>query len=78
MAVGEAVGMPYKDKPDLVAEPAGAIVTAAWYWATAGLNQLIDQGNFDATTARIGLPVTQSQSEHSRLFRRAVDTFFSR
>lgn len=78
MAVGEAVGMPYKDKPDLVAEPAGAIVTAAWYWATAGLNQLIDQGNFDATTVRIGLPVAQIRSDHSRLFRRALDTFFSR
>ena len=78
MAVGEALGMPYKDKPHLVSEPEHAIITAAWYWATAGLSLLIDRGQFDATTARIGLAPDADQVKHSHLWHRALEVFSGR
>lgn len=76
MAVGDALGVPYKDHPDLIAEREHAVHTAAWYWATAGMNQLIDRGHFDATTARIGPPT--NEFEHGELWRKALDVFCAR
>lgn len=39
---GRALKLDLLAQPDLLQEPAGAVRSAAWYWATAGLNELAD------------------------------------
>jgi len=56
MAAGDAIGIDYKARPELVALPEHAALTAAWFWSTAGCNALADRGDFDATTRRINGP----------------------
>jgi putative chitinase len=50
MAAGEALGRPYKYQPELVSSPPDAVLTAGWFWATAGCNELTD---FAKITKRI-------------------------
>ena len=42
MAAGEALGRPYKYKPELVSQPPDAVLTAGWYWSTSGCNDMSD------------------------------------
>jgi putative chitinase len=39
---GKALKLDLLAQPELLQEPAGAARSAAWYWATAGLNELAD------------------------------------
>lgn len=50
-AVG--LGQPYVDCPELVAEPAHAALTAAWYWHNNKLNALADAGLTDSITKAV-------------------------
>nr|WP_316642892.1 glycoside hydrolase family 19 protein [uncultured Roseateles sp.] len=50
---GEALGLPYLDQPQLVAEPLHACLTAAWYWHVNKLNVLADSGQVDAITKAV-------------------------
>jgi putative chitinase len=50
MAAGEALGRPYKYQPELVSNPPDAVLTAGWFWETAGCNDLTD---FAKITKRI-------------------------
>jgi len=43
----------YAGSPDLVAQPADACLTAAWYWHNAKCNVLADAGDFDAVTRAV-------------------------
>ena len=52
-ACGDALGVGLIDNPDLLAKPQYAALSAAWYWATNGLNALADAGSFDTITQRI-------------------------
>ena len=52
-ACGEALGLDLIAQPELLEKPQNACMSAAWYWATNGLNTLADAGKFDATTQRI-------------------------
>ncbi|WP_338523379.1 glycoside hydrolase family 19 protein [Pseudomonas batumici] len=52
-ACGDALGVDLIGNPDLLAQPQYAALSAAWYWATNGLNTLADAGSFDAITQRI-------------------------
>ncbi|NWA24070.1 glycoside hydrolase family 19 protein [Pseudomonas gingeri] len=52
-ACGDALGVDLIGNPDLLAQPQYAALSAAWYWATNGLNGLADAGSFDAITQRI-------------------------
>lgn len=47
---GQALARPYVDQPELVAQPADAALTFAWYWHTRKCNLLADAGKFDAIT----------------------------
>lgn len=38
------------NNPDRVAEPAGAVASAIWFWKANGLNQIADRGSVDAIT----------------------------
>lgn len=65
-----ALGRPYLTRPDLVALPSDAALTAAWYWSQAGCNQMADAGRFDSITRAINGPAMLHAAERERLFRR--------
>ena len=52
-ACGEALGLGLIAQPELLEKPLYACMSAAWFWATNGLNTLADTGKFDAITQRI-------------------------
>ena len=52
-ACGEALGMDLIALPQLLEKPQHACMSAAWFWATNGLNTLAAAGKFDTITQRI-------------------------
>jgi putative chitinase len=56
--VDAAAGLarPYVERPDLVAEPLDACLTAAWYWHTIKGNLLADSAQWDAITRAVNGP----------------------
>lgn len=50
---GEALALDLINHPELLEKPQHACMSAAWYWATNGLNTLADAGKFDSITLRI-------------------------
>lgn len=52
-ACGEALGLDLISKPELLEQPQNACLSAAWFWATKGLNPLADVGDFERITRRI-------------------------
>ena len=53
MACGEGLGLDLIKQPELLEKPQHACMSAAWFWATKGLNTLADAGHFDKITQRI-------------------------
>ena len=52
-ACGEALGLDLIAQPELLEKPQHACMSAAWFWATNGLNTLADAGKFEMITTRI-------------------------
>ena len=52
-ACGEALGLDLINQPELLEKPQHACMSAAWFWASRGLNTLADAGQFDTITRRI-------------------------
>ena len=52
-ACGEALGLDLINHPELLEKPQHACMSAAWFWASRGLNTLADAGQFDKITQRI-------------------------
>ena len=52
-ACGEALGLDLINHPELLEKPQHACMSAAWFWASRGLNTLADAGKFDTITTRI-------------------------
>lgn len=50
---GDALGLPLLEQPDLLLQPEQAVLSAAWFWQSNGLNALADAGDFEAITRRI-------------------------
>ena len=50
---GEALGLDLIRQPELLEKPQHACMSAAWFWASRGLNTLADAGKFDTITQRI-------------------------
>ena len=50
---GEALGLDLVNHPELLEKPQHACMSAAWFWASRGLNTLADVGKFDTITRRI-------------------------
>ena len=50
---GEALGLDLINQPELLEKPQHACMSAAWFWASRGLNTLADTGQFDIITRRI-------------------------
>ena len=53
IACGEGLGLDLVKQPELLEKPQHACMSAAWFWATRGLNALADAGQFDKITQRI-------------------------
>ena len=53
MTCGEGLGLDLIKQPELLEKPQHACMSAAWFWATRGLNTLADAGQFDKITQRI-------------------------
>jgi len=52
-ACGEALGLELVAEPELLEKPQHACMSAAWFWATNGLNTLADAGDLYQITQRI-------------------------
>jgi len=52
-ACGEALGLDLINHPELLEQPQHACMSAAWFWATHGLNTLADADKFETITRRI-------------------------
>ncbi|NNA29158.1 glycoside hydrolase family 19 protein [Pseudomonas lundensis] len=50
---GEALALDLVNHPELLEKPQHACMSAAWFWASRGLNTLADEGQFDKITLRI-------------------------
>ena len=50
---GEALALDLVNHPELLEKPQHACMSAAWFWASRGLNTLADLGQFDTITRRI-------------------------
>lgn len=53
MMCGEALALDLINQPELLEKPQHACMSAAWFWASKGLNTLADAGQFEAITRRI-------------------------
>ncbi|WP_339405177.1 glycoside hydrolase family 19 protein [Pseudomonas helleri] len=53
MMCGEALALDLINHPELLEKPQHACMSAAWFWASRGLNTLADAGQFDTITRRI-------------------------
>ena len=52
-ACGEALALDLINHPELLEKTQHACMSAAWFWASRGLNTLADAGNFSKITSRI-------------------------
>lgn len=52
-ACGEALALDLINQPELLEKPQHACMSAAWFWASRGLNTLADAGSFGKITSRI-------------------------
>ena len=50
---GEALDLDLVNHPELLEKPQHACMSAAWFWASRGLNTLADAGSFSKITSRI-------------------------
>lgn len=50
---GEALALDLVNHPELLEKPQHACMSAAWFWASRGLNTLADADQFDTITRRI-------------------------
>ncbi|RPW75489.1 glycoside hydrolase family 19 [Pseudomonas aeruginosa] len=60
----------YEQEPELLEQPEWAAISAAWWWASHGLNDLADRGEFAAITRRINGGLN-GQAERLALWERA-------
>ncbi|HBO3594435.1 TPA: glycoside hydrolase family 19 protein [Pseudomonas aeruginosa] len=69
-AAGVGLGQPLEQEPELLEQPEFAVLSAAWWWASHGLNELADRGEFAAITRRINGGLN-GQAERLELWERA-------
>lgn len=71
----EALGRPYLERPDLVAQPEDACLTAAWYWHTAKCNILADSAQWDAITRAVNGPGMLQADARRQFAEEAIGVF---
>jgi putative chitinase len=73
-AFEKATGVCAVSSPDLLIEPGGAAVSAAWFWSKNGLNKLADAGDVVGMTKRIN-GGTLGLEERKKLYAQALAVF---
>lgn len=71
----DAMGRPYLERPDLVALPEDACLTAAWFWHTAKCNILADSAQWDAITRAVNGPGMLQADARRQFAEEAVAVF---
>ena len=71
MACGEGLTLDLIKQPELLEKPQHACMSAAWFWATKGLNTLADADQFDKITRRIN-GGQNGAAERQALYARAL------
>lgn len=74
-AAAAGCGKLYLERPDLVAKPEDACLTAAWFWASAGLNALADIRDWNGITRRVNGPAMLHAAERMRYTGEALEAF---
>lgn len=69
-AAGADLGVDLVAQPELLEQPEQAAMAAAWFWASRGLNELADRGDFEGITRRINGGLT-GLAERRALWERA-------
>lgn len=72
-----ALGFRFDVYPDEVAQPEGAVQTAAWFWQSRGCGPLADAWNLDAVRERINGPSKLGAAEVAKLSARALQALES-
>ena len=70
-ACGEALALDLINQPELLEQPKNACLSAAWFWATSGLNTLADSGDFEKITRRINGGLN-GQADRLKLWTKAM------
>lgn len=70
---GLDLGEPYEVRPELVALPAHAAMTAGWYWDKNDLNRLADRGDIDGITRAINGPAMLGRAERAEAYAEALE-----
>jgi putative chitinase len=68
----EALGRPYVDQPELVAEPQDACLTAAWFWHSNKCNLLADRQEWDSITRVVNGPGMLEKDRRRQLSERGL------
>ncbi|MNE34678.1 Chitinase class I [compost metagenome] len=70
------LGLPLEEQPELLEQPEHAAMSAAWWWAKHGLNELADAGRFQdiGSVINTGKPgrVPHGATERKALYDRAL------
>jgi putative chitinase len=70
-----ALARPYVERPELVAQPEDACLTAAWFWHTIKGNALADSAQWDAITRAVNGPAMLQAAERRQFSQEAVQAF---
>jgi putative chitinase len=70
--VGQALGLPLLETPELLEQVVPACRSAGWYWKTRNLNSLADMGLFKEITKRINGGYN-GYADRYKLYQRAFD-----
>ena len=70
-ACGEALDLDLINQPELLEKPQHACMSAAWFWATRGLNTLADESRFETITRRINGGLN-GLADRQKLYERAL------
>lgn len=65
----KALGRPYIEQPDLVAQDPDACLTAAWFWHKSGCSAMADQWRLDDITRAVNGPGMLQREERAMLAR---------
>jgi putative chitinase len=69
------IGVDYVARPEIVAEPVHAALTAAWFFARHSCNPLADEGQWDAITRKVNGPAMLQASQRRAATLKAVRAF---
>ena len=72
---GDALGVDFVSKPELLATPEYAALSAAWFWKTNGCNQAADLGDMTKVTAIVNGPAKLHLAERKAQYLVAKGAF---